>query len=157
MTVLSAVLADTADSSQGGGGFSPTMILLLALVFGAFWFMSRRNRKQQQKQADFRNNLQPGDEVMTGSGMLGTVVEVEDDVITIESTAGGGRTRWVRRAILNKIEPPVVEDDAEVEDDERDPALDEADRIARANDAVIDVPDDLSSLPPARKDDDDKK
>ena len=33
-------------------------------------------------------------------------------------------------------------------------AVSDADRISRANDDVIDVPDDLSSLPPARKDGD---
>ena len=87
---------------------------------------------------EFRNNLGPGDEVMTHSGLLGTVVEVEDDVITLES-APGSRSRWIRAAIAKKIEPTVDE----VEDDvrrrrrrgRRPTCVD-----AHADDAVIDVP-----------------
>jgi len=123
-------------------------------------FMSSRTRKTQRAALEFRNTLAPGDEVMTHSGLLGTVVEVEDDVITLES-APGSRSRWIRAAISKKIEPPVevVEDEDATDDDDDeaddyDDAVTDADRIEHANDAVIDVPDDLSSLPPARKDGD---
>ncbi|WP_421741395.1 preprotein translocase subunit YajC [Cellulomonas sp.] len=131
-------------------------MLILAIALGALWLMSSRTRKQQRAAQEFRNNLVAGDEVMTASGLLGTVVAVEDDVITLESSPGA-QTRWIRAAIAKKIEPPVDEiDDADDEleddvDDENDVVTD-ADRISRANDDVIDVPDDLSSLPPARKD-----
>jgi len=144
----------------------PSFVIILAIALGAFWLMSNRTRKQQRAAQEFRNNLVPGDEVMTASGLLGTVVEVVDDVVTLESSPGA-HTRWIRAAIAKKIEPPVeeiadVEDDADLEDelddlddlDHQDAALTDADRISRANDDVIDVPDDLSSLPPARKDGD---
>ena len=134
------------------------LFLILAIALGALWLMSSRTRKQQRVAQEFRNNLIPGDEVMTASGLLGTVVAVEDDVITLESSPGA-HTRWIRAAIAKKIEPPVeeiadVEDDADLEDDldPQDTAVTDADRISRVNDDVIDVPDDLSSLPPARKD-----
>ena len=134
------------------------LFLILALALGALWLMSSRTRKQQRVAQEFRNNLVPGDEVMTASGLLGTVVAVEDDVITLESSPGA-HTRWIRAAIAKKIEPPVeeiddVEDDADLEDelDDQDDVVTDADRISRANDDVIDVPDDLSSLPPARMD-----
>ena len=132
------------------------LFLILALALGALWLMSSRTRKQQRVAQEFRNNLVPGDEVMTASGLLGTVVAVEDDVITLESSPGA-HTRWIRAAIAKKIEPPVeeiddVEDDADEDDvDDQDDVVTDADRISRANDDVIDVPDDLSSLPPARK------
>ena len=134
------------------------LFLILALALGALWLMSSRTRKQQRVAQEFRNNLVPGDEVMTASGLLGTVVDVVDDVVTLESSPGT-HTRWIRAAIAKKIEPPVeeiadVEDDADLEDDldDQDDVVTDADRISRANDDVIDVPDDLSSLPPARKD-----
>ena len=132
------------------------LFLILAIALGALWLMSSRTRKQQRVAQEFRNNLVPGDEVMTASGLLGTVVAVEDDVITLESSPGA-HTRWIRAAIAKKIEPPVeeiddVEDDADDELDDQDDVVTDADRISRANDDVIDVPDDLSSLPPARKD-----
>lgn len=133
------------------------LMLILAIALGALWLMSSRTRKQQRAAQEFRNNLVAGDEVMTASGLLGTVVAVEDDVITLESSPGA-QTRWIRAAIAKKIEPPVEEiddaDDDELEDDvdDENDVVTDADRISRANDDVIDVPDDLSSLPPARKD-----
>ena len=133
----------------------PSFLVILAVALGALWLMSNRTRKQQRTASEFRNNLVAGDEVMTASGLLGTVVAVEDDVITLES-APGSQTRWIRAAIAKKIEPTVDEvddvDDGDVEDESYDDAVSDADRISSANDDVIDVPDDLSSLPPARKD-----
>jgi len=157
---LNAVLAATdgaATASTGGGSGYFSWILIIGAA-AAFWLMTRRSRKQQKAQQEFRNLLEPGDEVMTASGMIGTVVEIDDDAITLESTPGGGRTRWVRAAIAKKIEQPLLDDEEDDEpsdaaDDEQDDAATEAERIARANDAVIDVPDDLSSLPPTRGDD----
>jgi len=157
---LNAVLAatdGTATASTGGGSGYFSWILIIGAA-AAFWLMTRRSRKQQKAQQEFRNQLEPGDEVMTASGMIGTVVEIDDDAITLESTPGGGRTRWVRAAIAKKIEPPVDdepydEQDEASYDEQDDAAVSDAERIARANDAVIDVPDDLSSLPPTRGDD----
>ena len=138
----------------------PLLIFVVIAVAGLL-FMSSRTRKTQRAAMEFRNTLGPGDEVMTHSGLLGTVVDVEDDVITLES-APGSRSRWIRAAISKKIEPPVADvddeddtvDDDEDQVDDYDDAVTDADRIEHANDTVIDVPDDLSSLPPVRKDGD---
>ncbi|MEN0128108.1 MAG: preprotein translocase subunit YajC [Brevundimonas sp.] len=137
MTHHAEVLA--AANSGSGGSSNYSFLLILALAVGAFWLMSRRTRKQQKSQQEFRSSLAPGDEVMTGSGLFGTVVAVDDEAITLESEPGGGRTRWIRAAIAKKIEPPVPADADEWRDD------------ADGDDA-IEVPDDLSSLPSLRKD-----
>ena len=134
----------------------PSFLVILAVALGALWLMSNRTRKQQRTASEFRNNLSAGDEVMTASGLLGTVVDVEDDVITLES-APGTQTRWIRAAIAKKIDPVIddvqeTDDDNDIDDQVDDDAVNDADRISRADDDVIDVPDDLSSLPPARKD-----
>ena len=118
-------------------------LIILVLAFGALWFMSSRTRKQQREAADFRANLAVGDEVMTGSGLFGTVTAVDGDVVTLESTPGT-ETRWLRAAIARRVDPPVVE---------------EADAQDAQDDTPV-VPDDLSSLPPeppTRRDDDDTK
>jgi preprotein translocase subunit YajC len=124
------------------------------------WFMSNRNKKQQRKAGDFRANLEVGQDVMTGSGLYGTIVGIEDDVITLESTPGNA-SRWIRAAISKVIEPPVLESDAEDTDDVED-FTDEADDDfeSESSERTLDVPDDLSSLTETpRKDDDttDKK
>jgi len=112
-----------------------SFLIIMLLAFAALWFMSSRSRKQQREAADFRTNLALGDEVMTGSGLFGTVTAIEGDVITLESTPGTS-TRWLRAAIAKKVDPVVVEDEP-------------ADDTLDADDSsVVDVPDDLSSMPP---------
>lgn len=126
---------------------APFLIVIL-IAFGAMWLMSSRTRKQQRAAAEFRSRLAAGQEVMTGSGMFGIVVDVDDDVITIESVPGN-RSRWLRAAIAKVIEPPVedLQDDGTYEAGTKG-ALREQDE----DDSIVEVPDDLSSLPPARGD-----
>lgn len=135
-----------ASGSGGGGANYSFLIILVVLAAGLFW-MSNRTRKTQKKAQEFRNALTPGQEVMTASGMLGTIVEVEDDEITLESTPGV-RSRWVRAAISRVVEPTAgaTQAPATVDLDEQQPLGDDA----------LEIPDDLSGLPEAdgRKDGD---
>ena len=151
--------------------FDPT---ILVLIFGAIvllWLMSSRTRKQQAKAAEFRDSLQPGQEVMTGSGLFGTVVEVQDDAVILE-IAPGVTSRWLKPAILKAVEPPVdddvddedyddddveyddeeyEDDDVEYEDDDEDYDDDDVDaeeplQGERLDDESVEVPEDLASL-----------
>lgn len=135
--MLLAAIAQTQSATPAGPG--ATLYILLAVVLLGFWLLSRRSRKAQQQRDEFRNNLKPGDEVMTGSGLFGTVVDVDGDVITLESTPGQ-RSLWLRAAIAKIGAPPfastVIGDADEDEDESDDDALDDD----------IEVPDDLSSL-----------
>lgn len=124
-----------------------SLILILALAAGAMFLMTSRSRKAQKEAAAFRTNLAPGQEVMTGSGLFGTIVAVDEekDIITIESTPGN-QSRWLRAAIAKLVEPPVAEDPAEDdESDEDGSVLGDSDRTSPVDD-VLDVPDDLSGL-----------
>jgi len=123
---------------------------IIALAVGAMWLMSSRTRKQQRAALDFRNHLVPGDEVMTGSGLVGTVVEVVGDIVTLESTPGS-QTRWVLRAITQRFETPVPVDDEELAEDLDD---DDAYDDDAYDDDEVEVPDDVSSLTGAAADDD---
>ena len=142
------------------------LLLPFALVLGVMWLMTSRTRKQQRAAADFRANLEVGQEVMTGSGLYGTIVAIDGDTITLESTPGS-RTRWIRAAIA-KLVPPAV-DDTTVDDDDTVDAdtlgtgydaddIDPAGHSAQRHDSTehvrgIDVPDDLSTLDERRRGD----
>ncbi|WP_159807265.1 preprotein translocase subunit YajC [Cellulomonas citrea] len=133
-------------ATSGAGQSNLIFLAFVLLAFGALWLMSSRTRKQQKAAQELRNNLVAGDEVMTASGLFGTVVDIAGDVVTLE-TSPGVTTRWVRAAILKKVDPPT--EPPAVAPDER---LDEVDEFA--------VPDDLSSLdegPDKRRSDDPEK
>lgn len=118
-----------------------SFLAILAVAFGAMWLMTSRTRKQQKAAADFRANLAPGQEVMTGSGLFATVVDIDDDVVTLE-TSPGVTSRWLRPAIAKLVEPPVIDEDADEEpaDEEGTPGFIED------NGPELQVPDDASSL-----------
>lgn len=97
----------------------PVLISLLLVLGVMMWWMSRRTRAQQAEAARFRDNLTPGQEVMTGSGFFGVVSAVDGDRITLES--GGTRTVWLRQAIAKVVEP---EPETTAEDDVTEDVVD---------------------------------
>jgi len=127
----------------------PSFLIILLFGVGMLWFMSRRTRKQQQEAARFRDNLEAGQEVMTGSGLFGTVVEVEGDRVTLE-IAPGSTSQWLKAAIAKVVEPPLedeeLEDGEEPEDEFEDEDVDGADETDDEEWEEIEAPDDASSL-----------
>jgi preprotein translocase subunit YajC len=124
----------------------PSIIILFVVLIALMFFMSSRTRKQQKKQADFRSSLAPGQEVMTGSGLVGIVVDIDEarDIVTIESTPGS-QTRWLRAAVVKQMEAPVEDAEDEASDDDADTGT-----IAPA-DGSVEVPDDISGLDTAQR------
>jgi preprotein translocase subunit YajC len=97
----------------------PVSLLLLVVVFGGLmWLMGAPQRRMRKEQAAMRERLAPGAEVMTHGGLYGTVVEVGDDVVVLE-TAPGVTMRWAARAIARIVEP-LPDEDSEAEDAEYD-------------------------------------
>lgn len=86
--------------------------LLLVVMVGSMFWLSSRNRKQQQAASAFRDNLQPGQEIVTIGGAYGTVVSVDGDVVELE-TAPGVVTRWTKNAIARLVEAPATAVDAD--------------------------------------------
>jgi len=96
--VLQAFLSQTAPDGQPSGpfgaigGFLP--FILIALVF-YFVFFRPQQRQAKQHQA-FIGSLKKGDEVVTQSGIIGTVTQVEDRTVTID--VGGGTKLRILKA-----------------------------------------------------------
>lgn len=81
---------------MGNAGTGNLLLLLLPLGLLAFLFLTQRRRAKEIGQ--FQDSLAVGNRVFTTSGMLGTIVELEDTLATLE-VAPGVRLRFDRRAI----------------------------------------------------------
>jgi preprotein translocase subunit YajC len=71
------------------------MIFLMQMVaiFAIFYFLLiRPQRKEQERHRTMITELKKGDEVVTNGGIIGTVVHVQDDRLTIKT---GENTRLV--------------------------------------------------------------
>lgn len=83
----------------------PSFLILIALMIGLFWFMSRSAKKQRQAVAERQKSAAvPGTWVVTIGGFLGKVVDVDGDVVTLESPSGV-ETIWTMQAIREAQEP----------------------------------------------------
>ena len=74
--------------SPGGQSSLGTLLFLgqIALIFVIFWFLLIRPQKQQQKKHEaMLKALKKGDEVVTAGGIVGEVVHIKDDRVTIKS------------------------------------------------------------------------
>ena len=82
--------------------------VLIALVF---WLLIvRPQRKRQQELSSTQASLEPGAEVMLGSGIFGTVVSLENETVHLE-IAPGTTVKVARQAVIRVIpvepaEPP---------------------------------------------------
>ncbi len=64
---------------------STMSILLIVLMIGLLYFMMiRPQQKRMRQQVELMNSLKAGDDVMTSSGIYGSVSEVEEDTVLLE-------------------------------------------------------------------------
>lgn len=82
------------------------LILIVALI-AVVMFMSTRNRKRAAvAEADRRDRLQVGTEVMTTAGLYGTITELNDDGTVLLSIAPGVEVRWQIAALRDAASLP---------------------------------------------------
>ena len=94
------VFAATAKKSSGSSTF---LFVLLILAVGAFLFI-RPQRRRQREQAAMQKAIEPGDEVVMTSGIVGRVKTMNDERVQVE-IAPGTTVDVVRRAIGQRVAP----------------------------------------------------
>ena len=96
--MLNFLLEATGNAGAGAANPLPTIIMLVLLV-GMFWFMSRSNKKKEKEAAEMRDSLQVGDEVTTIGGIIGKVVSIKDETFVLETTKEKTQIRFLKGAI----------------------------------------------------------
>ena len=83
-----------------GGGFGG--IIMIAVMFVAlYFFMIRPQKKQERETNEMRNNLKVGDEITTIGGIVGKIVSIKEETITIESAHDRTKIRLLKSAVRN--------------------------------------------------------
>lgn len=83
--LLSADTVASAEQQSGGTGGIILTILLYAVIIGAMWFfLMRPQKKEQKKIAAMIASLETGDCVLTTSGFIGIVIDINDDTVIVE-------------------------------------------------------------------------
>ena len=77
-----------------------TTILMIVLGIGALYFLMIRPQKKQEKEAaNMRNSLSVGDEITTIGGIIGKVVSIKEETVTIETSHDRTKIRILRSAV----------------------------------------------------------
>ena len=87
-------LTDAAGASMG------STVIMLVLMVGVFYFMLIRPENKRKKEAEqMRGAVKTGDKITTIGGIIGTVVNVKEDKIVIETSADQVRIEFAKWAI----------------------------------------------------------
>lgn len=81
-------------------------LALLAVMFGAMYFlMIRPQKKRQEEMAKVRDNLKIGDTIVTIGGIRGKVVSLSEDAFEIETGQDHHRMEFLRNALSYVVQP----------------------------------------------------
>jgi preprotein translocase subunit YajC len=81
-----------------------SMLFPLILCFGVFWLLILRpESKNRKKRLEMLNALKKGDKVQTSGGLYGTVVQVQEQVVTLQVDEGV-RMRFALSAIAAVVD-----------------------------------------------------
>lgn len=85
------------------GGFEGigSLLLIVVMFVALYFFMIRPQKKQEKEQNDMRNNLQVGDEITTIGGIIGKIVSIKEETVTIETSHDRTKIRILRSAVRN--------------------------------------------------------
>ena len=86
-------------TSTGAAGMGSSIIMLVAML-AIFDFMLIRPENKRKKEAEqMRASVKTGDKITTIGGIIGTVVNVKEDKIVIETSADQVRIEFAKWAI----------------------------------------------------------
>lgn len=94
------ILAETTTPPADGGAGLLSMLPMLLIMVGVFYFMLIRPERKRKKEAEnLRSNVKVGDRIVTIGGICGTVVSVKDDKFVIETSADQVRVEFAKWAL----------------------------------------------------------
>ena len=76
-------LLDVLFLQAAGGGMSS--LFFFGAMLAIFWlFMIRPQMKRQREQRAFADAITKGSDVVTASGLLGKIIKIDGDIVTLE-------------------------------------------------------------------------
>ncbi len=102
---LCTVTAFASDGgSKGTGAMGYSSLIFLILMFVVMYFILIRPQKKKEKESKaMQSSLQVGDEIVTIGGIVGLVVQVNEDTVVIETTSNRNKLRIKNWAVQENI------------------------------------------------------
>ena len=126
------VVSVTPQHLKGPSRMDPFTLIMFAVLALLIFFMFRNSRKRQKDLAALQTQMVPGAEVMTASGIYGTLVSFdEENNLAYLEVSPGTVLKLHRQTIARVVEPTVADDASELVDDA--PAADVVDETGASD------------------------
>lgn len=106
MLILSA-------AADGGVSMFPSILMIVVMVAVMYFLLIRPENKKKKAAEEMRGSLKVGDDITTIGGIAGTICQVKEKTIVIETGADRVRIEFYKWAISSKgaqtTEEPVAE------------------------------------------------
>jgi preprotein translocase, YajC subunit len=94
-----------AAAPGGFLGSTGGMIVMMAILFGAMYFMMIRPQKQEQKRvAAMLADMQIGDAIVTTSGFYGIIIDITDEDVIVEFGSNKNCRIPMRKGAIAEVE-----------------------------------------------------
>ncbi len=87
------------SQSDGSGIF----FFAIVMMVGMFLIMSISGRKEKKRRAAMLSSLGKRDKIRTAGGIIGTVVEVKDDEILLETDKSSHTRLWLAKGSVSTV------------------------------------------------------
>jgi len=104
-----------APAQSTSGSLLSMIPFLLIMVLFVYFGMIRPQKKQQKETQAMLDSLCVGDEISTNGGLIGRIVKIKDNIITLETGSNGNKIKifkWAVRAVEIPANAPDTEESA---------------------------------------------
>ena len=84
---------------DAGAGMGSTMLMLVIMIAVFYFMLIRPERKRKKEAEQMRSSVKKGDKITTIGGIVGTVVDVKENNIVIETSADQVRIELAKWAL----------------------------------------------------------
>jgi preprotein translocase subunit YajC len=119
MTAALALPIAAAAAKKSSG--SPALLIFVLIAAGFYFLIYRPQQRKAKLAKEAVKSYDVGDEVLTAGGIVGHIIDIDGDRVTLETSVGASFV-VLRQYVLRKLEEPVPaepdEDDDSYDGDE---------------------------------------
>lgn len=118
MTALEVAVPLLAAAAKKTTSSNPTIFILLIIGVGFYFLIYRPQQRKARAGREQGKTFEVGDEVLTAGGIVGYVIDIDDDRVTLETSVGASFV-VLKQYVLRTLEEPVAaepDDETDYED-----------------------------------------
>lgn len=106
MPIAILLMGGTPEAGAPNPIVSMIPFFMILVIF--YFVLIRPQQAQLQKHKKFLESLKKGDDVVTDSGMFGTIIGVEDDAVVLR-VSETVKLKWMKAKIAGRVSDTVAE------------------------------------------------